>query len=299
MTRFQFVLLAGALVIAGAAVVRWRARRGGGSPLSSLQQLADAARAHDRRAIEQYVDVRRLAESMMDEVMATAIDAAAVTSPDDRQDAWLGLTFAESMRPTVVALVEESIWAELIDSSASGQESPIRTMAGGPLDVRALTERYQGIVGVQQQGRGARVGVRVRWEGVDSAAVVQLRMERADAHWRVTGVENLAPSLQAGFERKRERAYEAAMRAYLRNLVTAQDGYFAAHATYASALGALTNFPTPEGGVSIAILEASGAGWRAVARHEKASSECRIAVGASVPRGDVEREPKCSGVPRR
>jgi hypothetical protein len=75
-------------------------------------------------------------------------------------------------------------------------------------------------------------------------------------------------------------------------LVTAQEVYFAEHATYTQSLPALTYFTTT--GVSVEIVEANRGGWRAVARHQRASSECRIAIRTALPAGDVEGQPKCS-----
>src|SRR5437867_2266822 len=69
-------------------------------------------------------------------------------------------------------------------------------------------------------------------------------------------------------------------------------GYYVDHASYTRSLGALT-YETPPG-VSVDIIEGGRDGWRAVARHAGASSECRIAVGSALPRGDTEREVKCS-----
>jgi hypothetical protein len=126
----------------------------------------------------------------------------------------------------------------------------------------------------------------------DSAALVHLRLKRAAGEWRVVGVEGMGPYMRAGFERRRGRAYEAEMRSNLRNLVTAEEAYFAEHGTYAATLGALPSF-SPSPAVSIEILEANRGGWRALGRHPGSASECRVAVGTSVPSGDVAREVKC------
>ena len=254
MSRFRLALLAiGALAIAGALRLH-RVRR---SPVYSLQRLADAARAKDRRGVEQYLDVRRAAESV--------VDAAAESAGQE-----------EGTRPLLVTAVEQSIWTTLTDSS--------------------LTRRYAGIADVEQRERVARVGVRLRLEDVDSTLVVHLRMERADGGgpWRVVGVEDLAPYLHASLEPRLERAYELEMRSDLRNLVNSEGAYFAGHGTYTQSLsrGDLTYDPTP--GVSVTILEAGRDGWRAVARHQQTTAECRIAVGTAVPPGDAAGQPKCS-----
>lgn len=265
MSRFHLAsLTVGALAIAG--LVTWRIGQSGGSPVDSLRQLAEAARARDRRAIEQYLDVTRTAKSVVDEAFSAAA-AIAAAAPSHQEDS------VESI-PLLITAVELSIWATLLDS------------------LPVLTDRYQGIADVERRERVTRVGIRMRREDVDSAVVVHLRMERADGHWRVVGIEDLGPYRQASFARRLERAYEAAMRSDLRNLVTAQAVYFADHGTYARALGALTSFTTNGG--SVEIVAASSDGWRAVARHPRAGSECRIAIGTAVPPGGVAGQPQCS-----
>lgn len=263
MSRFRAVLLAfGGLAIVAVVFLAWRARHVSGSPLASLRALADGARAKDRPTIEQYLDLQRTAESVVDEARAAALAVGDSSGVD------------EGTKALLVAAVEQSIWTTLLDPAEAG--------------------RYQGVAEVQQRDDTARVGVRIRLDDVDAAALVHLRMARADGHWRVVGVEGLGPYMRAGFERRRGRAYEAEMRSDLRNMMSAEEAYFAEHATYTPALGALSSFsPTP--GVSIEILEANRGGWRAVARHQEATAVCRVAVGASVPPGDVAREVKCVG----
>jgi len=252
MSRFRLALIVvSALVVAGAVTVRRRQVRR--SPLYSLQRLADAARAKDRVGIEQYLDVTRVAESV--------VQAAAQASGQ------------EDAEPGLVGLLEQSLWSALTDS---------------------LTRRYAGIADVEQGPRVARVGVRLRSADGDSALVVHLRMEPADGHWRVVGVEDFAPYLQASLQPRLERAYELEMRSDLRNLVNSEGAYFAGHGTYTQSLSRsdLTYDPTP--GVSVTIIEAGRDGWRAVARHQKTRSECRIAIGTAVPPGDAAGQPQCS-----
>ena len=263
MSRIQLALLTGgALVIVGAALVTWRTRHSP-SPLESLQQLEHAVRAKDRPGIARFLDVRRAAESVVDEALSTAAAAAPAESSS-----------SEEMRASLVNVVELSFWTALLDSLAT------------------LEGRYRGLAGVEERGGVARVGVRIQLENLDSPVVVRLRMDRTNGHWRVVGVEDLARHLWPSVERRRERGYEAALRANLWNVATAQDAYHASHATYTRSLEALTYDPTP--GVRLEIIDASGTGWRAVARHEAGTAECRIGVGTGVPPGGVEREVKCS-----
>ena len=180
MSRIHLALLTGgALVIAGAAFITWRTRQGRGSPLESLQQLEHAVRAKDRPGIEQFLDVRRTAESVVDEASSAA---GALEAADP------------SLKPSLIIAMQQSIWTALLDSLAT------------------LEGRYQGLAGVEERGGVARVGVRIRLEDADSAFVVHLRMERAAGGWRVVGIEDLGPYLQASLGRRQERAHEAEMR---------------------------------------------------------------------------------------
>jgi hypothetical protein len=175
MSRFRAVLLAiGGLAIAAAAVLALRARQASGSPLASLRALAEGAHASDRHAIEQYLDVRRTAESVVDEARAIALAVGDSSSVD------------EGTKTLLIAALEQSIWTTLLDPAAA--------------------DRFHGITDVLQRGDTARVGVRLRLEDGDSAAFVHLRMERAAGHWRVIGVEGLGPYMQAALARRRARA---------------------------------------------------------------------------------------------
>src|SRR5258708_20225693 len=66
MSRFRLVLLAVvALALASAAVVTWRQHRRG-SPVYSLRQLADAARARDPAPVDRYPALGPTPESVLD-----------------------------------------------------------------------------------------------------------------------------------------------------------------------------------------------------------------------------------------
>jgi len=93
------------------------------------------------------------------------------------------------------------------------------------------------------------------------------------------------------FANTKEKAYIAAMKSDLRNLVTAQESYFADNVTYSTDLG--TAFSS-SAGVTVAIGTATGTGWAASATHNGTTKTCSIAVGGAVTTGQNEGEPKCS-----
>jgi prepilin-type N-terminal cleavage/methylation domain-containing protein len=96
------------------------------------------------------------------------------------------------------------------------------------------------------------------------------------------------------FANTKEKAYVAAMKSDLRNMVTAEESYFADQVSYTTATAAV-NF-TPSTGVTIAITAATGTGWAATASHNATSKTCGIYVGtATAPiSGQNEGEPKCT-----
>jgi prepilin-type N-terminal cleavage/methylation domain-containing protein len=94
------------------------------------------------------------------------------------------------------------------------------------------------------------------------------------------------------FANTKEKAYVAAMKSDLRNLVTAEESYFADNVTYSTALG--TAYST-SAGVTVVIGAATGTGWSATSTHNATTKTCGIYVGsATAPvTGANEGEPKC------
>ena len=95
------------------------------------------------------------------------------------------------------------------------------------------------------------------------------------------------------FANTKEKAYVAAMKSDLRNLVTAQEAYFSDYGNVYS--GATANFGTnykTSTGVTVATLNATGGtGWAATATHNGTPKTCTIAVGSG---STAEGEPICS-----
>ena len=98
------------------------------------------------------------------------------------------------------------------------------------------------------------------------------------------------------FANTKEKAYVASMKADLRNLVTAQEAYFADHSNlYAPASASLGTAYQSSQGVSVTLVGTAGTGWIATSRHTALASTktCYIAVGSSVPSGVSEGAPQC------
>jgi prepilin-type N-terminal cleavage/methylation domain-containing protein len=95
------------------------------------------------------------------------------------------------------------------------------------------------------------------------------------------------------FANTKEKAYVAAMKSDLRNLVTAEESYFSDNVTYTTNLG--TAFSS-SAGVTVSVGSATGTGWAATAAHNATTKTCGIFVGnATAPiSGANEGEPKCT-----
>jgi len=86
----------------------------------------------------------------------------------------------------------------------------------------------------------------------------------------------------------------AAMRSDLRNLVTAEESYFADSLRYTKSLRALHFKPSP--GVMVTIDQVVGEAWRGTAKHTAAPEwACGIYVGSLPPYlpGQKEAVPRC------
>ncbi len=94
------------------------------------------------------------------------------------------------------------------------------------------------------------------------------------------------------FANTKEKAYVASMKSDLRNLVNAEEGYFADYTTY----GSKTQLGTAYGespGVTVTIPTVSGTGWSASSVHTGTAKTCLIYIGGVTPVGSNEGQPYC------
>ncbi|HEX9581388.1 MAG TPA: prepilin-type N-terminal cleavage/methylation domain-containing protein [Gemmatimonadales bacterium] len=92
------------------------------------------------------------------------------------------------------------------------------------------------------------------------------------------------------FANTKEKAYIASMKADLRNLINAEEAYFADNTTYAAATGSLQY--NQSAGVTVTLTSSSGTGWTATSYHNGTTVTCSIAVGGMATAN--EGEPLCS-----
>ena len=99
------------------------------------------------------------------------------------------------------------------------------------------------------------------------------------------------------FANTKEKAYLASMKSDLRNLVTAQEAYFADRTSYTNLTGLGESYKASSG-VGVTVTEQSGTGWRAQATHNALPSTrtCFIYVGtiSGSTGGANEGEPRCN-----
>ncbi|CAN5166992.1 hypothetical protein BH23GEM2_BH23GEM2_03460 [soil metagenome] len=108
------------------------------------------------------------------------------------------------------------------------------------------------------------------------------------------------------FANTKEKAYLASMKSDLRNIATAQEGYFSDNQLYtnmsasniagSATADAATGF-VPSASVTITATANGGLGWQAEAGHEATTKVCDIYIGSSpgsAGLASVEGEPRCT-----
>jgi Tfp pilus assembly protein PilE len=96
------------------------------------------------------------------------------------------------------------------------------------------------------------------------------------------------------FANTKEKAYLAAMKSDLRNILVAQETYFADNISYTSSTTALNLVVSP--GVTITISSVTATGWNATASYTATTRTCGVYYGTAAPvmAGQNEGEPRCN-----
>jgi type IV pilus assembly protein PilA len=98
------------------------------------------------------------------------------------------------------------------------------------------------------------------------------------------------------FANTKEKALMAAMKVDLKNLVTAEEAYFADHVTYTATITNLNYNVSTGNTLNLISVTATGTGWSATASNVGTAHTCGIFVGnATAPMsGQVEGQPVCN-----
>ncbi len=95
------------------------------------------------------------------------------------------------------------------------------------------------------------------------------------------------------FANTKEKAYIASMKSDLRNLVNAEESYFADYVTYGSSAQLGTSYGESQG-VTVAIANVSGKGWQASSTHTGTAVTCTIYLGDRATGTSNEGTPYCT-----
>jgi len=109
----------------------------------------------------------------------------------------------------------------------------------------------------------------------------------------VTIIGILAAMAIPKYAATKEKAYVVSLKSDLRNLVTAQEAYFADYLSYTNTAGLGGNYKT-SAGVAVNIDQVRGFGWHATAWHVATTRTCTIYVGRGTDTTEVgEGVPQC------
>ena len=90
------------------------------------------------------------------------------------------------------------------------------------------------------------------------------------------------------FAQTKEKAYIAAMKSDLKNMVSSAEAFYADNNTYAAYAA-----PAGSSDVTLTMGTRNATGWTATATHTSTTVSCTIGVGSQTPAGQAEGEPVC------
>lgn len=99
------------------------------------------------------------------------------------------------------------------------------------------------------------------------------------------------------FASTKDKAYVAAMKADLKNLVTANEAYFSDFDTYGAEGDLDPDYWSPSTNVSVTVtvVAAPTLGFTATASHANVTTTCTVCAGGGCGAGEVEGEVACTG----
>ena len=96
------------------------------------------------------------------------------------------------------------------------------------------------------------------------------------------------------FANTKEKAYIASMKSDLRNLVTAEEAYFADSLKYTATVGAGGVIYSQTTGNTVPAIATTADGWTATISNINTTKTCAVFIGSSsVAPANKEGEPKC------
>ena len=91
------------------------------------------------------------------------------------------------------------------------------------------------------------------------------------------------------YTNSKQKAYEATMKADLRELATAEEAFFYDSAAYTNSFPLMSNY-TPSAGTAVVVNEATKVGWSATASSTGTGRKCYLFMGSATPVGSATQE---------
>jgi hypothetical protein len=251
-------------------------------PEAVVRKAGEALRTRNRAAFYDLVDLKKL-EAQFIEKLSTA---------------------ANSDRYGTMRLLTGSGTGDLLGDQLAGIfAAPPDTSKNGQATATALSRQFldvdlavRGLGKAQVSSQTAFVPLFLQFTGDTGRVVANVQLEKQDSRWRIVGIHDLSAPIRSArresarargrlyLETDTDRAYVAMMKSDLRNLVTAQEAYFADHATYAASLSQLTNLYRPSTGVVVTVPAGTDKGWSGTATHPSLpGAACSVFVGSPAP----------------
>lgn len=174
------------------------------SPTYTLKEIQAAIEERNRLKFERYVDLDRIAETMVDEIIAQTTLAGMGESRSGFAaiGAMLGAGVADRLKPalkstfraTVLKAVESGRMDSIFGAPADTASRQI-DLALVARNTGANETKFLGLTGIERHEDVATVGFRLRNEILDTTLALRWRMERHGNRWKFVAPDNLADYL--------------------------------------------------------------------------------------------------------
>ncbi|WP_324673963.1 DUF2939 domain-containing protein [Hymenobacter sp. GOD-10R] len=166
-------------------------RRLAAGPTYALMQAARAFKSHDVAAFEQYVDVRSVSSSLINQV---ADQGAALGLPSSNNLLLQGAL--QVLKPQLSEIARQEV-QQLVASGAAPSPDKMPSTPLGKISVLGAVgnvigsnSQFKGISYVRQEGEEALVGLELDQPKYDTTVVVELKMLHEGDHWQVKEIAN-------------------------------------------------------------------------------------------------------------
>ncbi|OUJ76253.1 DUF2939 domain-containing protein [Hymenobacter crusticola] len=160
-------------------------------PTYALMQAARAFKSHDVTAFEQYVDVRSVSSSLINQV---ADQGSALGLPSSNSLLLQGAL--QVLKPQLSEIARQEV-QQLVASGAAPTADKLPPTPLGKISVLGAVgnvvgsnSQFKGIAYTRQEGDQALVGLELNQPAYDTTVVVELKMLREGDHWQVKEIAN-------------------------------------------------------------------------------------------------------------